>query len=128
MKSSKLPCMKGPHVIISTTITPELWKLAKEKGIRWSDAVRRGIIYLSKGDRFQADMEIQKEKIMKLSNLVQEHIHRVAELEEEKKELRKKMDAFDHKLRGKEVEILGQEITEEEIKKKRLEKQQEKTI
>lgn len=108
MEQLKIPTQ--PVVRISTCVSSELWQIAKRCGIRWRDALARGIVLLSKGDRFQVELEQQKEKIAKLSDLLFQANNKLTENEE-------KVEAIKRELKSKDIRL---EILEE--------KQQEKTI
>jgi len=51
---------------ITTTISDEFYKLAKEKKIGWSHAVAKGIRMIVEGDRTQAEIQQLKEGNLRL--------------------------------------------------------------
>ena len=51
------------YKIISTTVSNDFYRIAKEKGIKWRDAMARGIRILSEGMSLELEIIKQKESI-----------------------------------------------------------------
>ncbi len=112
IKDGQLPYMKGANVMVSTSINMEMWQMAKKQGIRWHDALVRGLVMLSKGDRFQANLELQKQKTEKLSDLL---FNTQQELEKANKTIKKLTNLLkSHNIR---LDVLEEKKQEEATKK-----------
>jgi hypothetical protein len=96
---------------ISTTISVDLYDKAKLCGIRWHDALARGVEMLSKGDRFQAELEGLKEKVAKLSDILLEKANEINRLEQENEKLKNLLKS--HNIR---LDVLEEKKQEEATK------------
>ena len=94
---TSIPRYHGGKYVITTLISPENYNLAKAKGIRWVDAIARGVRILSESGSIEKDVVIQQDKISKLTSLLSQTSFKATEMEEELKKTREELA----ELRGK---------------------------
>ena len=75
-----LPTTKIPNIQVGTTISADLWQLAKQHNVNWSDALKLGVqIQLAEKGVGEYPQTIMKKKFNKIRELYE------AELKKENK-------------------------------------------
>lgn len=93
MKNQRVQDYKDGSVVISTSVSKDLHTRARKAGIRWSIAIRKGIMILLEGEKMQTIIEEQNRKIGRFSELLFDANKRISELEDEYESIKGKKDS-----------------------------------
>lgn len=95
--------MKNIHdntkkIRITTTLSKDFFELAKNKGIRLSDALARGIKVLVQGDSYEHEIDILKGKVSKL-------VEKLSDESRQREELENELSKTKAKVRTQEIDV-----------------------
>lgn len=73
--------------VITTSVSKDYYEIARSRGIKWRDALVRGIRVLSEGSNYELELQRQKDTLGRMTE-------RMAELESENEKMREDLQSI----------------------------------